>query len=86
MAIITLTIADRAGIDWAQRQVTKRHYLHAPVDPRSRTGRHPPADARSAELPQGPNGRHCHEQAANVSIPGASTSTAGRPASTGRRT
>lgn len=34
--MITLRIADRAGADWAQRQVTKYHYLHAPVDPRSR--------------------------------------------------
>jgi hypothetical protein len=36
MGNITLTIADRAGVAWAQRQVTKHHYLHAPVDVRCR--------------------------------------------------
>lgn len=34
--MITLTTTDRSGVDWAQRQVTQHHYLHAPVDPRSR--------------------------------------------------
>lgn len=33
--MIALTTPDRAGVDWAQRQVTEHHYLHAPVDPRS---------------------------------------------------
>lgn len=35
-AVIALTVADRAATDWAQRQVAAHHYLHAPVDPRSR--------------------------------------------------
>lgn len=34
--MITLHVADRAASDWAQRQVIEHHYLHAPVDPRSR--------------------------------------------------
>lgn len=34
--MITLHVADRAGADWAQRQVTEHHYLRASVDPRSR--------------------------------------------------
>jgi hypothetical protein len=34
--VIALTIADRSGVDWAQRQVTEHHYLRARVDPRSR--------------------------------------------------
>lgn len=34
--MIELTIADHDGARWAQRQVTQHHYLHAPVDPRSR--------------------------------------------------
>lgn len=33
---IALRLADRAGAEWAQRQVAAHHYLHAPVDPRSR--------------------------------------------------
>jgi hypothetical protein len=36
LSVIELTIADRAGVAWAQRQVTKHHYLHAPVDVRCR--------------------------------------------------
>lgn len=34
--MIALQLADRAGAEWAQRQVVEYHYLHAPVDPRSR--------------------------------------------------
>lgn len=34
--MIALHVADRAGTDWAQRQVTAHHYLRTPVDPRSR--------------------------------------------------
>jgi hypothetical protein len=35
--MITLDlIADRAGLDWAQRRITAEHYLHAPIDPRCR--------------------------------------------------
>lgn len=34
--MITLAVADRAGIKWSQRQIARRHYLHKPVDVRSR--------------------------------------------------
>lgn len=34
--MITLQLADRAGVDWAQHQVAAHHYLCAPVDPRCR--------------------------------------------------
>lgn len=34
--MIALQTADRAGADWAQRQVAEHHYLRAPVDPRCR--------------------------------------------------
>lgn len=33
---LTLILADRAGLDWAQTQVTRYHYLHRPVDVRCR--------------------------------------------------
>lgn len=32
--MITLEVADRAGLAWAQAHVVAHHYLHAPVDPR----------------------------------------------------
>lgn len=31
---LTLQLADRAGLQWAQEQVTLHHYLHRPVDAR----------------------------------------------------
>ena len=31
---LSLQLADRQGLEWAQSQVTAHHYLHAPVDPR----------------------------------------------------
>ena len=34
--MIVLQFADQQGAEWAQRRVTQHHYLHAPVDPRSR--------------------------------------------------
>ena len=34
MSGIAVEVADRAGLIWAQRQVTAHHYLHAPVDSR----------------------------------------------------
>ena len=33
---LTITLADAAGLAWAQRTVTVHHYLRAPVDPRAR--------------------------------------------------
>jgi hypothetical protein len=32
--MLTLQVADRRGLAWAQDQVSEHHYLHAPVDPR----------------------------------------------------
>jgi hypothetical protein len=34
--VISLQLASRTEVAWAQRQVAEHHYLHAPVDPRSR--------------------------------------------------
>ncbi len=31
---LTITLADHAGLVWAQQQVTRYHYLHRPVDVR----------------------------------------------------
>jgi hypothetical protein len=31
---LTITLADRRGLAWAQQQVTQHHYLHRPVDAR----------------------------------------------------
>jgi hypothetical protein len=33
---LSLTLADREGLAWAQKQVTAHHYLHHPVDVRCR--------------------------------------------------
>ena len=33
---LTLSLGDAADLAWAQRTVTERHYLRAPVDPRAR--------------------------------------------------
>jgi len=35
-APLSISIPDRAGVAWAQGIITREHYLHAPVDPRSR--------------------------------------------------
>ena len=33
---LSLILADKDGLRWAQQQVTLHHYLHRPVDVRSR--------------------------------------------------
>lgn len=34
--MLTIALGDRRDLDWAQRVVTERHYLHQSVDPRAR--------------------------------------------------
>ncbi len=32
--MLTVTLADKSGLKWAQEQVVQHHYLHTPVDDR----------------------------------------------------
>ena len=56
---LTITLADAAGLAWAQRIVTVHHYLRAPVDPRARPMAYiirdasQPAPAAASGLPVG---------------------------------